>query len=131
MENVEIELPKVTAEDLIAEKGRNLERYIYSKYTQKNQAQDQVWTDNFRTKLVAMGVTGIEVKVINGVKAFMNGTPIAEYLKDEQAETIPLLTKLIEIAIRSEWAFMCIQEGKLAIAENREPVYAEFPKVTR
>ncbi len=109
-------------------KIKAIETHIYSKYSQKAQAQDQVWTDNFHTKLVVMGM-GVEAKVVGGVKAFMGGVTIAEYLKDENVETMPLLEKLIRIGVRSEWVYQCILEGKKAIAEDREPVYAEYPNV--
>jgi hypothetical protein len=110
-------------------KIKAIETHIYSQYSKDKQAQDQVWMDNFRTKLVAMGVVGVEAKVVGGVKAFMGGVTIAEYLKDENVEIIPLLEKLIRIGVRSEWAYQCILEGKKAIAEDREPVYAEYPNV--
>jgi|GEM_PF-5064846 len=109
-------------------KIKAIENHIYSQYSKDKQAQDQAWTDNFRTKLVVMGM-GVEAKVVGGVKAFMGGVTIAEYLKDENVETMPLLEKLIKIGVRSEWAYQCILEGKKAIAEDREPVYAEYPNV--
>jgi hypothetical protein len=111
------------------EKRKAIENHIYSQCSKDKQAQDQVWTDNFRTKLVAMGVMGVEAKVVGGVKAFMGGVTIAEYLKNENVETMPLLEKLIRIGVRSEWVYQCILEGKKAIAEDREPVYAEYPNV--
>ncbi|MEI8609929.1 hypothetical protein P4S70_13450 [Enterovibrio sp. Hal110] len=39
-----------------------------------------------------------------------------------------MLEKLIMIAVRTEWAENIIMEGKAAWAENRPPVWPDFPR---
>ena len=106
-----------------------IEEHIYSYYSEKKQAQDSKWVDSYSTKLKADGVTDLEAKVVTMTKAFFNGSTLDEILADVDDTQKPYFKKLVKVAIRTQWAEDCINEGKKAIDEDREPVYTDFPSV--
>jgi hypothetical protein len=125
---IEAKVKELEAKAEIEAKGQAIENHIYSYYPQKKQAQDNGWVSNFTTKLVASGVTDLDKQVVGFTTSFLKGSSLDEVLSGVEDETKPMYKKLVKVAVKNEWAYLVIQEGKKAIAENREPVYAEFPK---
>jgi len=109
------------------EKVQAIEDYVYSKYPLTKQTQDDKWEANFSTKLKATGVTELEKKIVEMVTSFFSGKTLAEIVSGLDDAVKPLYEKLVKIGVRNEWAYLCIQEGTNAIAEQREAVYPEFP----
>ena len=120
-------LVKLEAKAVIDEKSQAIENHIYANYPQIKQQQDNGWVSNFTTKLVANGVTDLDKKIVQLTTLFFSGKTLDEVLADIDEELKPKYKKLVKVAVKNEWALKCIQEGKKAIAENREPVYPEFP----
>ena len=131
-----------------SEKLQKLSAHIYSKYPQEKQAQDERWVSSFSTKLKAADIHNLESVVVGVVLDLANNTleqsvkNVVAGLSDDVINKInkpnktqrkqfitDALTKLVKIALRSEWLEDCITEGKTAIEENREPVYAVFPEL--
>ena len=104
-----------------------LEKYIYSFYTNAKQNQDEKWVSSYTTKLKAYGVESLELKVVDMVKLYLDGSTLEEVISPVDDAFKPYFEKLVKIALRTEWAEQCIIEGKLAISENRDPQYDEFP----
>ncbi len=132
LEDIENEIAGVSIEELkrreSIHKADDIETFIYSKYSAKIQAQDNGWKDNFRTKLVASGVADIDTQVVEMASSFLKGKKLSKILAGVSDQVRPMYEKLVKVAVKNEWALLCIQEGKKAIAQNREPVYAQFPK---
>jgi hypothetical protein len=106
-----------------------VELHIYKYYPEKKQFQDEKWTTYFRTLLVAQGITDVEGKVVGFMQAFFFGSSIEEVLSAVNIELRDAYEKLTKIAIRTHWAFLCIEEYKKANLEQREPSYIAFPKL--
>ena len=107
----------------------DIENYIYSLYPAKKQNQDEKWVSSYTTKLKASGVEDLELKIVNKAKAFFLGGTFEEMLEDVDDTQKPYFKKLIKVAIRTEWAELCVMEGKKAIQEDREPNYPPFPNI--
>jgi hypothetical protein len=105
-----------------------IEEHIYSMYSEKKQAQDNGWVQNFTTKLKAGGITDVETQIVTMASSFLTGKKLNKILTGVDGAVKPMYEKLVEVAVKNEWAYLCIGEGKKAIAENREAVYPEFPK---
>ena len=116
-----------TKEAWVINMQNRLEKHIYNNYSQKKQSQDEKFVSSYTTKLKAKGVTALEKKIVAMITSFLAGATLEDILKDVTAEQKPYYEKLIKVGVRTEWSENCIVEGKTAIAENREPVYAEFP----
>jgi len=111
-------------------KAQAIETFVYSKYTAVKQSQDEKWVSNYTTKLKAQSVENLELQVVQMITSFYQGKTLAEALApvtDEEQK--PYFEKLVKVGIRTEWMENCIKEGNLAISENREPVYPEFPQI--
>jgi len=108
---------------------KGIEKHIYSFYSEKKQSQDTKWADSYTTKLKASGVEDLELKIVNKAKAFFLGGTLEEMLEDVDDTQKPYFKKLIKVAIRTEWAELCVMEGKKAIQEDREPNYPPFPNI--
>ena len=119
---------ELEAKALIDAKSEAIELHIYANYSQKTQAQDNGWVSSFTTKLVASGITDLDKQIVEFTTSFLTGIKLSEILVNVDDAVKPMYEKLVKVAIKNEWCFNVIQEGKLAIKENREPVYAEFPK---
>ena len=104
-----------------------IEKQIYKHYSKDKQAQDGGWVTNFTTKLNAMGVKDLDKQIVTFAGAFLKGKKLKDILKDIDDAIKPMYEKLVKVAIKNEWTFLIIQEGKKAVAENREPVYPAFP----
>ena len=126
---IEAKIKELEAQAEIKEKYQAIETYIYSHYTAKKQAQDSVWIENFRTKLEAHGVKDLSKKIADFTTSFYNGKSLEEVLIGIDDSVKFMYEKLVKVAIKNEWAYEAIQEGKKAIAENREPNYPPFPAV--
>jgi len=114
--------------DVVAS-SKDIENYIYSIYPAIKQSQDNGWVQNFTTKLNAGGVTSLDKQIVEFAISFLkDGKKLSEILVDVVDAIKPMYEKLVKVAVKNEWAYLVILEGKKAIAENREPVYPEFPK---
>ena len=113
----------------IDEAQKAIENHIYSFYSEKKQSQDSKWADSYTTKLKASGVEDLELKIVNKAKAFFLGGTLEEMLEDVADDKKPYFKKLIKVAIRTEWAELCVMEGTKAIQEDREPNYPPFPNI--
>ena len=111
------------------ELNEKISGYIYAYYSQKKQAQDEKWVSAYTTKLKAKGIKDLEKQIVVITGRFFDGESLKDILKDVPDEQKKYFEKLVKVAIRTEWAERCIIEGKLAIKENREPVYPDFPKI--
>lgn len=125
---IEEKIKELEIQSLIDEKSQAIEDHIYKNYSKDKQAQDTSWIANFKTKLVASGVNDIDIQIVSFTSSFLQGKKLSEILTKIDKQVKPMYEKLVKIAVKSEWTLSCVQEGKLAIAQNREPVYAEFPK---
>ncbi len=109
-------------------KNQDIENHIYSKYPTKGQQQDNVWVQNFTTKLVAMGVTDLEKKVVDLTTSFYKGKTLDEVLANIDDAVKPMYEKLVKVAVKNEWAYNCILAGKKAIKDDTDAEYPVFPK---
>jgi nucleoside diphosphate kinase len=128
IDDLEAKVKELEAQAIIDAKIKAIETYIYKYYPAKKQAQDEKWVSSYTTKLKAGGVVDLEVKAIAMITSFFSGKSLSEVLVDVSEDEKPFFEKLVKVGVRTEWAELCVIEGKTAIAENREPVYAEFPK---
>jgi hypothetical protein len=110
------------------DKNKYIENYIYSQYPAKQQAQDNGWKDNFRTKLVAGGVADLDKQVVDFATSFLKGKKLDLVLKGVDSKVKPMYKKLVKIAVKSEWMLDCINAGRTAIKNNEEADYPVFPK---
>ena len=110
-------------------KSKSIEKHIYTNYPAKKQSQDEKWVSSYTTKLKASGVEDLELKIVNKAKAFFKGDTLEKVLKDVADDKKPYFKKLIKVAIRTEWAELCVMEGVKAIQEDREPNYPPFPNI--
>ena len=124
---VDNKIKEIKVQHLIELKSQAIEDHIYENYPQKTQAQDNGWVTNFTTKLNAMGVKDLDKQIVTFAGAFLKGKKLKDILKDIDDAIKPMYDKLVKVAIKNEWTFLIIQEGKKAVAENREPVYPAFP----
>lgn len=140
------EVEVLTAKALADKKLSEISTYIYKYYSAIKQAQDQKWASSYTVKLKAAGVVNLESLVVgsvgrlagetlgvvaNDVVSGFDAGVISNIQGDTEVMRIgyaeSMLSKLIKIAVKTEWAELCIVEGKAAIAENRDPVYPSFP----
>jgi len=118
----------IEIEDDLALKKKSISDHIYSKYTRDKQTEDSTYVTSYITRLKAYGVTDLEVTVINMVKNIMEGSTIDDEVSDVDDEFKDMYKKLIKVAFRTNWAELCAIEGKLAITENRAPIYPDYPE---
>lgn len=128
-EQIQEKVKELEAQALIDTKYDAIETHIYSFYPQKKQSQDEKYVSSYTTKLKAQGVVDLEVQVVAMVVAFFGGTSLNEVLVGVPNEQKYLFEKLVKVGVRTEWAELCVIEGKSSITEKREPVYAEFPEL--
>jgi len=144
-----------TEEEIIFLKKMKIEEHIYKYYPEKKQTQDLKWSEAFRIKLGVYGVVDVDKKIYTMGLGFFTGKTFDESIslvfdkvmiqridsleveptEDErivlEADIKDKLETLLGIAIRTEWAERCVVEGRKAIMEEREPVYMEFPDISK
>jgi hypothetical protein len=125
---IEAKAKELEAKAVIDAKAQDIENYIYSNYPAKEQAQDNGWKENFRTKLVAGGVADIDTQIVTLAASFLKGKKLNLVLKGVDSKVKPMFEKLVKIAVKSEWMLDCINAGKTAIKNNEEADYPVFPK---
>ena len=108
------------------EKQKQITDYIYKYYPQEKQASDQADKEYYLTLLKAKGIENLETDIVAMVQNLFKGKSLDEVVADVADKDAYL--QLIKAGIRVTWVQMCKRELKLAITENREPVYPEFPK---
>jgi hypothetical protein len=91
------------------------------------QGEDEKWNSYYRTLVVANGFQNIEADIVSKTLEIQSGKTLDEVLADVATKNKEGIEKLLKIAVRTSWAKKCVDEGKLAIAENREPNYPVFP----
>ena len=104
-----------------------LSDFIYSKYSQEKQNQDEKFVSAYTTKLKALDVEKLELKIVQMATSFFKGDSLTIILKDIPDEQKKYFEKLVKAGVRMEWLENCIAEGNLAISEDREAVYSIFP----
>ncbi len=105
-----------------------IENAIITKYPLRKQNQDLVWTNYYKTELIANGETDVEQKVVDIVLAVKDGKSVDDALNNIDDDKKDAYKKLVKVAIRTSWARDCINEGLVAIAERRNPNYSQFPR---
>ena len=115
---------ELEAKAVIDAKAQDIENYIYSNYPAKEQAQDNGWKDNFRTK----PVVDIDTQIVTLAASFLKGKKLNLVLKGVDSKVKPMFEKLVKIAVKSEWMLDCINAGKTAIKNNVEADFPVFPK---
>lgn len=129
-ENIVVTNDELEQNYILKSKKTTIENFVYSKYTATKQSQDEKWVSNYTTKLKAQSVENLELQVVQMITSFYQGKTLAEALAPVTVEEQkPYFEKLVKVGIRTEWMENCIKEGNLAILENREPVYPEFPQI--
>ena len=111
---------------LAVEKEAEIEKHIYSFYSEKKQAQDEKWTSICMTKLKAAGVADLELKIVQAAGVFFQGKSLTEAVATFDGDK-ELFTRLVKIAVRTEWGAQCVAEGLAAIKEQRAPKYPDWP----
>ena len=101
--------------------------YIYQYYPIDKQASDQADKEYYTTLLKAKGIDNLEAVVVAKVQDFFNDVPLENLVDDVVDEDKEAYIQLIKVGIRVTWVQMCKQELKLAITENREPKFPEYP----
>jgi len=108
--------------------SKNIEDYIYAHYSEKKQAQDEKWTTYYTTSLKAKAVENIELTVVQKMTQFFEQEKsFEELLEDIEEEYREAFENMIKIAIKTQWAKLCIDEAKLATKEGREIIYPTYP----
>jgi hypothetical protein len=125
----------------------SIENHIYKYYPKKKQDQDRVWESSFTTKLKAGGIENLEQVIVSSAKSINSGSEfenvVTDFIlslsdeiinnfygktKDEKIGYIQsMFSKLLKIAIKTEWAEMCIISGKKAISSGSELSFPEYP----
>ena len=138
-------MAKIIENEIDKQKELDIENHIYSKYPAKEQAQDNGWKDNYRTKLIAKQqakdsswkdnfrtkpVADIDTQIVTLAASFLKGKKLDKVLKDVDSKVKPMFEKLVKIAVKSEWMLDCINAGKTAIKNNVEVDFPVFPKFT-
>lgn len=137
-ENPEVEMPteaeieamekQLERERMIAEAEAKIEAHIYSFYSEKKQGQDEKWTSICLTKLKAAGVQNLELQIVQAAGAFFQGQNLEQATATFQGDK-ELFTKLVKIAVRTEWAAQCVKEGTTALQDKREANYPKYPEL--
>ena len=125
-ENIVIDYER-TVEQWLNDKYKEIENFIYSKYPQAKQNSDLADKIYYETLLKAKGVENLEADITKRVKDFFAGSTLDDVVADVADENKVAYTQLIKVGIRTTWVQLCKDELKKAIAENREPVYPDFP----
>ena len=110
-------------------KGKQASDLIYSKYPQSKQSSDLADKLYFENALKAKGVKTLEKTIVTKITAFNDGKTFDEILDGVADENKEAMAQLLKVGIRVSWVQACKSELKTAIAENREPVYPEFPEI--
>lgn len=132
--------PFETEEERIArltkEKIDAIGTYIYSHYSEQNQSQDRGYQAYAQTVIVGMSaqtdnpvtLDALTVEIMGVVlQIFAEEVTLADYVATKPTDLQEHYEKLIKIGMRLKWTKACIDEGKLAIAENRDPDYPPYP----
>lgn len=126
-EEIDACMATLEMERLVAEREGEIEKHIYAFYSQKKQAQDEKWTSICMTKLKAAGVADLELKIVTAAGGVLQGQSLDAVTAAFTGDQNELFTRLIKIAVRTEWASLCVAEGIKAIKENRGANYPEWP----
>jgi len=106
-----------------------IESILYLKYPQSKQSSDLADKLYFENALKAKGVKTLEKTIVTKITAFNDGKTFDEILDGVADENKEAMAQLLKVGIRISWVQACKSELKTAIAENREPVYPEFPEI--
>ena len=124
------------AERELKEKIDKIEQHIYTFYSEKKQSQDRGYQSYSQTVIV--GVTSqadtpttldaLTIEVMGVVLQILEGViTLEDYIASKPADLQEHYEKLVKVGLRLKWTKACIDEGKLAVAEGREPNYPTFP----
>ncbi len=110
--------------------------YIYAHYSEQKQSQDRGYQAYAQTVVVGMTaqtdnpvtLDALTVEIMGVVmQIFAEEVTLADYVATKPTDLQEHYEKLIKIGMRLKWTKACIDEGKLAIAENRDPDYPPYP----
>lgn len=124
------------AERLVKEAVDKIGEHIYKFYSEKKQGQDRGYQAYSQTVIV--GVTSqtdtpttldaLTIEVMGVVLQISEEViTLEDYVASKPIDLQEHYEKLVEVGLRLKWTKSCIDEGKLAIAEGREPNYPIFP----
>ena len=122
-----VKIEDLERKEILSNKKKNIEKYIYSKYSEIKQQQDEKWLSNYSTKLKALNVENLESKIVSKVTAFYDGKTLEETISDVPEEQKKYFEKLVKVGVRAEWLELSIEEGKKAIEEKRDFSFRDFP----
>lgn len=98
-----------------------IQNHIYSKYPLEKQTQDEKWVSSYSTKLKALEVKDLELTIVRMAEDMYAGKTLEEVLQNVPQEQKKMYEKLVKVAVRTQWMEDCIEEGRLAMEQNREP----------
>ena len=111
-------------------------KYIYSHYTEQKQGQDRGYQAYSQTVIVGttaqqgspVTLDELTIEVMGAVlQVWDEAITLSDYLTVKPIELQEHYAKLVKIGSRLKWTKMCIDEGKLAMVESREPSYPPYP----
>ena len=131
------ELDALVSKERVAIKKEAIGKHIYRYYSEKKQGQDRGYQAYSQTAIV--GITAqtdnpitldsLTVEVMGAVlQIFAEVLTLSDFVESKPENLQEHYEKLVKIGMRLKWTKLCIDEGKLAIAENREPNYPNYPK---
>ena len=101
--------------------------YILQYYPTIKQQSDQADKEYFSTLLKAKGVENLEADIVTRVQNFFAGSTLDDVIADVADEDKEAYIQIVKVGIRVTWVQTCKTELRNAIAENREPVFPEYP----
>ena len=114
----------------------NISTYIYTHYSEQKQGQDRGYQAYSQTVIVGttaqqgspVTLDELTIEVMGAVLQIWDKTiNLSDYLTVKPIELQEHYAKLVKIGSRLKWTKMCIDEGKLAMVESREPSYPPYP----
>jgi len=122
----------------IEKKSSFIGKHIYYYYTRDKQSQDRGYQAYAQAVIVGVAsqmatpvtLDALTIEIMGAVLQIHDGNlTLADYVGTKADELQEHYAKLVKIGSRLRWAKMCADEGKLALVEEREPKYAEYPKL--
>jgi len=109
--------------------------YIYKYYSSVKQQSDLADKLQYEVILKAkedengeLIYPNLEKNILDRIVRFNNGESLEDIISDITDEDKIAFEQLIKVGIRVSWVQSCKQELKLAIQENREPNYPNYPE---
>ena len=126
-EEIEAKIKELEEQEKIDAKYKECANYILEYYPQIKQASDQADKEYFSTILKAQGAENLEAEITTRIQNFFAGSTLEDVVANIADEDKEAYTQLVKVGIRVTWVQLCKSELRNAIAENREPVFPEYP----